>query len=324
MRLNVHILQTFDSEFIDTLTNRLSPKVALSHGPTIPSPAEYHILVAGRFEKHDLTASPALQTVIIPWSGLPQAARLLLLEFPHLAVHNLHHNATPTAEMAITLMLTAAKGIIPIDRALRNNDWTPRYDSSRSGISGDRTALILGYGAIGRKIAAICKGLGMKVVAIRRQDQLTGDNSAEVQTISKLHSLLPRADVCFISVPFTPETSGLIGGKELSLLPDGAILVNIARGPIVHELALYEELERGRIRAGLDVWYHYPEEKNDRPKTPPSDYPFHELDNVVMTPHLAGHSRDTENLRAESLAELLNLAAEGKPLPNAVDPKRGY
>lgn len=324
MGLNVHILPVVDSETVSLLRKKLDPQIVLSYGSTIPSPAQYQVLVGGRLERSHLDASPALKTVIIPWSGLPQVTRQLLLEFPHLAVHNLHHNAVPTAELAITLMVTVAKGIVPIDRSLRRDDWTPRYLASTTTILKGKTVLILGYGAIGREIATICEGFQMKVLALRRQERSSREGSAEIHNVSNLNKLLPKANVLFISLPFTPETREMVGREGLSLLPDGAILVNIARGPIVDERALYEELKTGRIRAGLDVWYNYPRETTDQSDTPPSRYPFSELDNVVMTPHLAGHSEDTENMRVAALAELLNLAVAGESLPNSVDPKRGY
>ncbi len=324
MKLRVHILHELDPEFVPKLQRRLAPDIGLSRGAMLPTPARYHVLVAGRLEKHHLTASPLLHTVIIPWAGLPMATRELLLEFPHLAVHNLHHNALPSAELAFTLMLTTAKKIVPTDRALRLGDWTPRYSPNSMLVLRGKTVLILGYGAIGRKIATMCEGFGMRVIAVRREDESASVNPVELRTVSHLPALLPRANVIFVSLPFTPETEGMLGPTELSLLPDDAILVNIARGPIVDEAALYEELKSGRIRAGLDVWYNYPQSESDRTDIAPAHHAFHELDNVVMTPHLAGHSADMESLRAEGLAELLNLAATGEPLPNAVDPKRGY
>jgi len=324
MELRVHILQEDDEEFLTVLKEKLDPEITLTHGPIAPSPANYHILVAGRFEKEDLTTSPDLHTVVIPWAGLPQTARGLLMELPQLAVHNLHHNAVPTAELAFTLMLAAAKDLIPIDSAFRNNNWTPRYTPSRATTLKDKIALVIGYGTIGQQISGMCEGLQMKVRAIRRGVDSTNSGSVSLHTISELGELLPETYALFISLPFTPDTRGLIGRDELSLLPNDAILVNIARGPIVDEQALYEELSSRRIRAGSDVWYLYPREEGERTDTAPSQYPFHELDNVVMSPHLAGHAKETEQLRAEALADLLNLAAFGSPMSNAIDLKRGY
>jgi phosphoglycerate dehydrogenase-like enzyme len=160
----------------------------------------------------------------------------------------------------------------------------------------------------------------MEVKAVRRG---AGDEVA-VHPVSDLMNLLPEADVLFLSLPLTDETKGMIGERELALLPEGAILVNISRGRIVDEKALFDSLRTSRIRAGLDVWYSYPESQESRSCTPPSEYPFHELPNVVMTPHLAGHSDGTERQRARELARVLNHALkEGRP-PGRVDVELGY
>jgi phosphoglycerate dehydrogenase-like enzyme len=128
-----------------------------------------------------------------------------------------------------------------------------------------------------------------------------------------------------ICLPHTQETNGLIGQTELDLLPADAVLVNIGRGAVVDEGALFAALRDGRIHgAGLDVWYNYPADKASRSNTPPANYPFHELDNVVMSPHRGGDSTDTNRLRVMELANLLNAAAEGKIMPNLVDLSAGY
>jgi phosphoglycerate dehydrogenase-like enzyme len=246
-------------------------------------------------------------------------------EFPAVAVHNLHHNAGPVAEHAVALLLAAAKFIVPMDRSLRANDWTVRYQSSPSVILEGKTALILGYGAIGQRVAKLCLGLGMEVIAVRRTAEASHSDSVCCTPIESLPDLLPQATALLICLPHTPETTGLIGHKELSRLPRHAILVNIGRGPIVDEKALYHALQDGTLyAAGLDVWYNYPENKPARASTPPSAYPFHELPNVVMSPHRAGSSQETETLRMSYLAELLNAAARGDPIPNRVDLERGY
>jgi phosphoglycerate dehydrogenase-like enzyme len=294
----------------------------------LPAPATYHILVAGRPQREHLIASPNLQALVVPWAGLPEATRQLMTEFPHIAVHNLHHNALPVAELALALLLAAAKSIVPTDRALRSHNWTPRYEPSPAVLLEGKTALILGYGSIGMRVARLCRGLGMKVIAIRRQaGTLSPDSPGEVScaSLEALHSLLPRANVLIICLPHTPETSGLIGAQELALLPAEAILVNVGRGPIVDEAALYRALQEGRLHsAGLDVWYNYPARQATRSHTPPSAYPFHELNNVVMSPHRGGLCMDTERRRMTALAALLNAAARGEPMPNGVDVRAGY
>jgi phosphoglycerate dehydrogenase-like enzyme len=332
MSLPVHLLQLpYTQETIADLRSRLHPDVHLTAGLELPSPAAFRILVAGRPERDHLLASPHLEALVVPWAGIPDATRDLIRQFPHIALHNLHHNALPVAEQAIALLLAACKFVVPMDRALRAGDWTPRYRPNPSLLLQGRTALVLGYGAIGRQVARLCRGLGMEVVAVRRR--ATAGEAPEVDEadgvrlagISQLHDLLPRATAVLVCLPFTPETEGLVGAAELALLPPQAVLVNVGRGPIVDEAALYHALRDGRLyAAGLDVWYNYPPDEAGRSHTPPSRYPFYELDNVVMSPHRAGGSTETERLRVIHLAEMLNAAARGDPLPNRVDVQAGY
>jgi phosphoglycerate dehydrogenase-like enzyme len=325
MSLAVHLLHERDSASLAHLRARLQPGVALTAGREFPRPAVFEILVAGRPGREHITVNPELQALIIPFAGLPSETRALMLEFPHIAVHNLHHNAVATAEMAVALMLAAAKFIVPVDRALRRHDWRPRYRPNPAVLLEGKTALILGYGAVGRHVARLCRGLGMEVIATRRR--APDEGSGGVYPPEALTRLLPRADVLIVTLPLTAETDGLIGSAELTLLPPRAVLVNVGRGPIVDEDALYQALHEGRLHAaGLDVWYNYPDDKASRRSTPPAAYPFHGLDNVVMSPHRAGTggSEMVELQRMADLAELLNAAASGEEMPNRVDVEAGY
>jgi phosphoglycerate dehydrogenase-like enzyme len=167
----------------------------------------------------------------------------------------------------------------------------------------------------------------MKVLAIRRNPEtpLPAGLAADVFGSNRLHDLLPRADVLIVTLPLNASTRGLIGPRELALLPLHALLVNIGRGDVVDEGALYEALHSRRLAgAGIDVWYRYPENEDDRAATFPSNYPLHELDNVVMSPHRGGAVIEREGQRMRALAELLNAAARGEPIPNKVDLELGY
>ncbi len=286
-----------------------------------------HILVAGNPDAALLETLPDLQTLIIPYAGLPARTRELLAGHPHVAVHNLHHNAAPTAEMAVTLMLAAAKRILPFDAALRRGDWRPRYAPPQARTLGGLRALILGYGAVGQRVARACHALGMSAEALRRTDRAdeTGDGGTRVYGADQLDACLARADVVHVCLPATEATEGLLDARRLGLLPEGAIIVNVGRGSIVEEHALYDALHTGRLgSAGLDVWYSYPGRDGDRGDTLPASRPFHELENVVLSPHRAGLTRENEPERAACLAALLHQAAQGEPLDNPVDLAAGY
>jgi phosphoglycerate dehydrogenase-like enzyme len=326
MKVHAHYPQPPDRAYLDQLMAQLDPAVRLTTGSDQPPPPSTSILIAGRPTREALSAGPGLRTLIVPWAGLPPETRAMLAEFPDIAVHNLHHNAQPVAEMVLTLLLSAAKLILPFDRLLRQNDWRSRYRPSPARLLAGKTALILGYGAIGRQVAGYCKALGMRVLATRRRPIEEPDGPADqVHPASALADLLPRADALLVCLPHTPATNGLIDRQALALLPQGSILVNVGRGPIVDQSALYIALQNGRLHAaGLDVWYNYPPDEASRSRTSPSDYPFGELDNVVMSPHRAGSTAESNTLRMTHLANLLNAAAAGQPLPNRVDLAAGY
>jgi phosphoglycerate dehydrogenase-like enzyme len=227
--------------------------------------------------------------------------------------------------MAVTLMLAAAKHIVPYDVALRKHDWRPRYAPNPAVLLEGKTVLVLGYGAIGRRVGRLCRGLGMEVIGVRREASPTDSETG--LPLEALTELLPRADVLVITLPHTADTEGLIGKAELALLPPRPVVVNVGRGQVVDEEALYDALLDGTVHAAaLDVWYRYPTDEDSRKHTPPSAFPFHELDNVVMSPHRAGGggSEEVEKLRMAGLARLLNAAAVGEEMPNRVDVEAGY
>lgn len=314
MTLRIYMPRTSGEAFESALRAEVGPEVELLFGEKRPDPAAYEVLVAGRPREEDLDASEALHTVIIPWAGLPPVTRDLLRARPHLALHNLHHNAPATAEMAVGLLLAAARGIVPADQALRRGDWRRRYDTDQGLRLVGRTAVVWGYGEIGRRVGRALEAFDMRVHGLRRGD------GAEA-----LDALLPEADVLIVSVPSTDETRGAIDAARLARLPRGAIVVNVARGDVIDEEALYEALSSGHLGgAGLDVWYRYPDSEEARALTLPADRPFHELESVVLSPHRAGHGRGTEAARAGELARLLGAAARGEAIPYPVDLDRGY
>jgi phosphoglycerate dehydrogenase-like enzyme len=311
----------------ELLREHLDPGVELLQGAEAEIADSYQVLVDGSPERRYLEESDELRALIVPWAGIPMKTRELLRDFPHVTLHNLHHNSEATAEMALALLFAAARMVVPLDRALRQRDWTRRYDGTGSLLLYGKTVLVLGYGGIGQHVARVCQAMGMKILATRRNPDASSppEIEAEVHPPEALHDLLPRANVLAITLPQTSETEGLIGARELALLPESAILVNVGRGAIVEEEALYEALRSGHLHsAGLDVWYAYPEDEESRRDTAPSRFPFQELDNVVMSPHRGGDTMDIAPLRMAALADLLNAAARGEEIPNRVDLERGY
>lgn len=256
---------------------------------------------------------PELRAVVVPFAGIPEETATALRERPHLRLYNLHFNADSTAEMAVALLLAAARRITLGDRWLREGRWLGRQDGSHGVNLSGKVATVYGYGAVGRQVGRVLKALGMRVVGVRR----TGGAAEElVWEAGRLREALALSHALVVAAPLTEETRGSIGSEELALLREPRLVVNVGRGPIIEQEALYEACRTGMIAgAGLDVWYRYPQ-ADDGPAWP-SDLPFHELDNVVLSPHRAGDGDRTEEQRIEALAELLGRLEAGLPVTPA-------
>ncbi len=326
MTLTVYFPALPAPDTLEQLRPLVVDSVRLSAAPAEAQPEETDILVGGGVTEEQFACSPGLQAVIVPFAGVPFATQTLLRRYPDVTLHNLHFNDVSTAEMALALLLAASRHVAALDRRLRQGNWQWDDEMYPTGTFPGKTAVVLGYGAIGRRLAPVCQALGMHVIGVRRHEPETPQqDGVALYSVAHLAELLPQADVLICLLPHTNETEGLLGAKELALLPDHCLLVNVGRGPVIDEEALYTALADRRIRgAGIDVWYQYPEGEAERSSTYPSHFPFQELDNVVMTPHRGGWLQNFEKLRVAALAELLNAAAAGRAMPNLVDKELGY
>lgn len=310
--IRVHLGWEPDAEFTRALREGIPDGVLLSTGSD-PHP-ETNILVAGRPTLDQMRRLHCLRAVVVPFTGVPPETIEAVRALNGVTLHNLHHNAAATAEMAIALLFATAKRLIPADSEFRQAGWKAHEQPPATLLTG-KTALVLGYGEIGRRIADCCEGIGMRVIAVSR----TGGGGA--LPVNRLREALPEADALLLALPATAETEGLIGEEEFRLLKPSCILVNVGRGVTVDEEALFTALSQGRIRgAGLDVWYRYPRHGVERP----SRFPFEQLENVVLSPHRGADVEENERLRAEALNELLAAAVRGEPMPNEVDLSVGY
>ena len=128
MKIHAHLVYSYTPELIAQLHSLLHPDVTLTVGKDLGTDPTYHILITGRPTHEQLTASPNLHTLIIPWTGIPKETAVLMQKYPNINIHNLHHNAASNAELAVTLLLAAAKAVLPYDQTLRQNDWSMRYE----------------------------------------------------------------------------------------------------------------------------------------------------------------------------------------------------
>jgi len=212
------------------------------------------------------------------------------------------HDAS-TAELAIALTLASGRHLDDFARQQPEGSWSPQLGTSLA----DRHVLIVGYGRIG---AAIERRLaGFEVASVTRVARSARAGEVDVHAVSELATLLPRAEVVIVIAPLTPETEGLIDARALAAMPDGALLVNVARGRLVDTDALVAETSSGRLRAALDV---------TEPEPLPPDHPLWRIPGVLISPHVGGAS-DAFFPRADRLvAAQLRRYAAGEPLENRV------
>ncbi len=204
-------------------------------------------------------------------------------------------NAQSVAEMTLGLILAAARSIPYMDSEIRAGRWSRLQNGLE--LKG-RTVGLVGYGQIGRLVASFCNVLGMHVLAYdpyANANQLQND----VQLLTDLDTMLGRSDILSLHIPLTADTHALIGAHQLALLPDGAILVNTARGEVIDESALIAALVSGKLAAaGLDTMAEEPI---------PASSPLRSMKNVVLTPHVGGST--SAALSAMSVAAANNILA---------------
>ena len=205
-----------------------------------------------------------------------------------------------TAEWVMTAVLAAQRGIPHFVREQAAGRWS---SSTQRSLVGARV-LVVGAGDIGRRVGRMLTGFDVELTYVARSAR------DGVRSIDELPELLPQADVVVLLVPVTPETVGMVDAAFLAAMPDGALLVNAARGVVVATDALVAELESGRLRAALDV---------TEPEPLPEGHPLWSAPGLLLTPHVGGAVPDTNERAARAVTDQLSRVLAGRPLVNVVD-----
>ncbi|WP_329185830.1 2-hydroxyacid dehydrogenase [Streptomyces sp. NBC_01428] len=213
------------------------------------------------------------------------------------------HEAS-TAELTLTLVLASLRGIPDFVRGQDDEDWRSGFRPSLA----DKSVLIVGYGSIGSAIEDRLAPFELaRVARVARSARTT--ERGPVRPLTELPSLLPESDVVVLSTPLTESTRGLVDAEFLSRMKDGALLVNVARGPVVDTKALLAELESGRITAALDV---------TDPEPLPPGHPLWHAPGVLISPHVGGPTSAFWPRAKRLLAQQLTLFVNREPLRNVV------
>ncbi len=280
--------------------------------------SEMDVLVTMGFTAEMGALARRLKLVQVPGAGLDRIERSAMPPGAWLA--NVHGHETGIAEYVLGAMLALTREFARLDGALRRGEWQSQWAIGTPPPPvwpelATKTLGILGYGRIGQALARRARAFDMNVLGVRRQR--TGpDAHAVVRGPDALAEVLESADYVAITLPLSPQTRGLIGEPQLRSMKPTAILVNVSRAAIVDEDALYEALASQRIAAAaLDVWYRYPTAPGP---TPPAGRPFHELPNVLMTPHVSGWTDGMLEAQAKLIAENIGRVARSETPVNVV------
>ncbi|MBP8879842.1 MAG: phosphoglycerate dehydrogenase [Dermatophilaceae bacterium] len=266
---------------------------------------------ATKMDAEAIAAAPKLKVIARAGVGLDNVDVPAATQAGVMVVNAPTSNITSAAELAVGLMLAAARHISPASQALKGGAW------KRSKFGGvellDKTLGIVGLGRIGALVAERLKGFGMHIVAYDPYTTPTKASQLGAKLVD-LDELLATADFISIHLPKTAETVGLIGVDALAKVKPGVVIVNAARGGIVDEAALADAIRSGRVgAAGLDVFA----------KEPCTDSPVFEFDNVVVTPHLGASTDEAQEKAGVSVAKSVRLALSGELVPDAVNVSGG-
>ncbi|MGE5270337.1 MAG: 2-hydroxyacid dehydrogenase [Thiohalocapsa sp.] len=304
---------------LEKMSERLEAAALADLGDTqqlIPALAEAEIVV-GHIWRPDFPPAPRLKLLQAATAGLD------MIDLPSLprgvAVCNVFGHEPAIAEYVLMTWLALTHRLIDTVSEFRAGSWAahqPAGGSPHGEVLG-RTLGIVGYGRIGREVARRAKAFGCTIVAANRSPVTEPGDAAEIYPLDKLDRMLPACDALLIAAGLGPETRGLMDARRLSLMKPRAVLINIGRAAIVDEAALYTALRDGMIGgAALDVWWqHWSPEHPDRRG---SRLPFHELPNVLMTPHCSGFTEGTADRRWGELAGNLDRYVRGDAPINLV------
>lgn len=256
-----------------------------------------------------------VQVVQAPWAGVDSLRPIFPPEVTLCDARGIHD--IPTAELAVTLILAMQKNLPFYVQQQENGHWAvapkdPGDTPSHAKIKippvpmnevADATVLIVGYGSIGKAIEARLTPFGAKFLRVARSPR------EGVEPVSRLDELLGRADIVVLMMPLTSQTRHMMDARRMAKMKPGALLVNVARGPIVDTDALLAALNEGRIRAALDV---------TDPEPLPDGHPLWKAPNLLITPHVAGDSAKFMKRLFTFASEQVERYARGEPLLNVV------
>ena len=277
--------------------------------------AEAEALVAFHVPGAWVDRAPALRWIHSPGAGADAALSPAVVERGLLVSSSRGSFDQPVAEHALALLLALARGLPDLAAAQAERRWPDFFGHPGAVQLAGRTAVIVGFGSIGARLGEMLRAVGMRVVGVRRHPA-PGACADLVVGPDAMLEVLAGADALVAVLPGSEGARRLIGRAELAALRPGALVVNVGRGPSIDPDALVALLREGRLGgAALDV---------TDPEPPPPDSPLWTAPNLILTGHTAGWSEHHPGPQLAAFGDNLEAYLAGRPLPGAVDPRRGY
>ena len=291
------------------------------------------VLIGWRPSKILLEKALKLKVFINPGAGIKHLIDLFreITKNREIILVNGHGNSYFVAQHAVALLLSLMSKIIPHHLWMKQGKWRTGDADAASIPLRFRTVGLLGYGAINQKVLKMLSGFNVNFSILKKSwEGFDGNLSSNITKYdpSNLKTFCAEIDTLIIAVPHTTQTENMIGKEELQLLGKGnkmALVVNVSRGEIIEEQALYEALKNNILAgAAIDVWYKNHPSEDEKGRKFPYDYPFHELDNIVLSPH-RGYSPFSDLLRWNEVVEnLKRISKRDYKLINTVNLELEY
>ena len=285
--------------------------------------ADAQVIVGGKLRRQLIESAEKLELIIVPFAGISHLP-LELITSRGVRVANSHGNARYVAERTVAMILAFYGRIVEFHNDLAEGFWHGFWvgrglDDTWESIDG-KTAAIIGAGNIGSHLARFLSVFDVHVVGFKRRPvDVLPEHYDDMYY--DLDGAIDAAEIVIVALPETKDTKGLFGADRLSRM-QGKLLVNVGRGSIVDEQALYDALSHRTLRgACIDTWYQYPKSGT---KGKPSEYPFEELGNVVLSPHAAGFTwQSARNNMAQTMENLRRYIRDGE-LITETSPSHAY
>ena len=323
--MKVAFAGSFAERMMDAVRSKLAEQcdvIADDETGIVHRLADVDVLVSMAFTARMAEAASRLRLVQVPGAGLDRIDRSALRPGTRLA--NAYGHEVGIAEYIIGAMIALTRSFRRLDAGMRQGRWDSQWavDAEAPPVWPElagKTLGILGFGHIGQALARRAAAFDMRVCAVRRQAQTdVPPGVAFIGGPERLDDVLRQADYLAVTLSLSPATRNLMNERHVRLLKPTAFVINVARAEIFDETALYDALASRRIAgAALDVWYRYPSSAGP---SLPATQPFHELENVIMTPHVSGWTEGMIDARARLIADNIARIGRGERPLNAIDP----